>query len=279
MTPKTITTYLINGNPNGLKSVFLSNKICKALVIPRTEIDKVKTREEAFKPSIYFLIDSEENKIYIGESENFYERIKNHVSSKEFWNLAIQFFSQNNDLTKADVKYLEYISLKTIKEIGNVDLEENKQKSTCPNLPEHQKASVDEFFQDVKLITGFLGYDFFNVIERTDNQNLFYCKRNGIEAIGIYDESKFVVLKGSKITKELNPAYEKYLGLRRRNELLGNNFKSSDSNELIFTEKDIIFNSPSSASCFCLGMSSNGWIDWKNKEGKTLDEVVRKKIH
>ena len=33
---------------------------------------------------------------------------------------------------------------------------------------------------------------------------------------------------------------------------------------------------PSGAACFVLGGSRNGWAEWKNKDGKTLDEVYRK---
>ena len=113
-TPKTITTYLIDGNPNGIKTIFISNKISKALVIPKSSIDKIKDRTEAYQPSLYLLLNDDENKIYIGESENFYKRVQNHISNKDFWNLAITFFSQNNDLTKADVKYLEYSIYKPI---------------------------------------------------------------------------------------------------------------------------------------------------------------------
>lgn len=32
----------------------------------------------------------------------------------------------------------------------------------------------------------------------------------------------------------------------------------------------------SSAAMFVLGGSTNGWIEWKNKDGKTLDEAFRK---
>lgn len=35
---KTITTYLIDGNPQGSQYVFISNKICKMLVIPRANL-------------------------------------------------------------------------------------------------------------------------------------------------------------------------------------------------------------------------------------------------
>ena len=38
----------------------------------------------------------------------------------------------------------------------------------------------------------------------------------------------------------------------------------------------VSFTSPSSAAMFVLGGSTNGWVEWKNKDGKTLDELFRK---
>jgi len=39
---------------------------------------------------------------------------------------------------------------------------------------------------------------------------------------------------------------------------------------------DYTFKSPSTAADFCIGSSNNGWLVWKNEDGKTLDEVFRK---
>lgn len=36
------------------------------------------------------------------------------------------------------------------------------------------------------------------------------------------------------------------------------------------------FTSPNSAGQFVLGGSINGWVEWKDKDGKTLDELYRK---
>ena len=43
---------------------------------------------------------------------------------------------------------------------------------------------------------------------------------------------------------------------------------------LVFAE-DFNFNSPSGASCVLSGRHTNGWVDWKNTEGKSLKEVKR----
>ncbi|WP_121065863.1 DUF4357 domain-containing protein [Maribacter vaceletii] len=41
-------------------------------------------------------------------------------------------------------------------------------------------------------------------------------------------------------------------------------------------QQDYIFNSPSTAAATVLDCAANGWMSWKNKEGKTLDELKRK---
>jgi hypothetical protein len=42
----------------------------------------------------------------------------------------------------------------------------------------------------------------------------------------------------------------------------------------VFTQ-DYLFKSPSAAAAIVVGNNMNGWISWKNQDGKTLDAVVR----
>ena len=39
----------------------------------------------------------------------------------------------------------------------------------------------------------------------------------------------------------------------------------------------MVFSSPSSAAVFVLGGSQNGWTEWVNEAGETLDTVYRGK--
>ena len=41
-------------------------------------------------------------------------------------------------------------------------------------------------------------------------------------------------------------------------------------------QKTVSFVSPSGASNFVLGGSTNGWIEWQDKDGQTLDALYRK---
>ena len=42
----------------------------------------------------------------------------------------------------------------------------------------------------------------------------------------------------------------------------------------IFT-RDHLFSSPSMAALAVMGRSANGWLEWKDASGKTLDELKR----
>lgn len=100
---KTITTYLIDGNPQGPQYVFISNKICKMLVIPRASLSIINERDELTNPSFYILLGEDEfqqPKAYIGETENFRIRVKDHDYKKEFWQRALIFISSVPKLQK-----------------------------------------------------------------------------------------------------------------------------------------------------------------------------------
>lgn len=83
-------------------------------------------------------------------------------------------------------------------------LNENKQIPKVPNLPEYQRDSMDEFFEDVKFLTSFIGCNIFEIIKTKEQQDLhlFYTTGRGYNAKGYYNASGFTVLKGSMIKKD-----------------------------------------------------------------------------
>lgn len=71
---KTITTYLMTGDPKGAQYVLISNRVCKMIMIPRSELSTVYEREELKTPSFYILLGQDEDAnpmAYIGQTEDF----------------------------------------------------------------------------------------------------------------------------------------------------------------------------------------------------------------
>ncbi len=272
---KTVTTYLIDGDPKGTQYAFIRNTTCQMFIVPRSNISYLNTQEKLQKPAFYILLGEDEAtkpQAYIGETENFRERVKDHDSKKAFWQKALIFVSKDADMTKADVQYLEHKAIVEAKKANAFILSDNKQTPKAPNLPEYQQDSMDEFFEYVKFLASFSGCTIFEV-SQPKTEHLFYTKGRGCEARGFYSSNGFTVLKGSTVAAEMAPSFnwkEKRRGLLEE-------YTTNDGDKLIMSS-DKTFSSVSTAASFCLGRSANGWTEWKDKDGNTLDSVYRRQL-
>ena len=93
--------------------------------------------------------------------------------------------------------------------------------------------------------------------------------RGGINARGLFNpnDQSMILLKGSRINK----SYSQSL---RRNEVEKRNKKiaqyTEEHNGNLYASENIPFKTPSGAAVFCVGCSSNGWVDWKDEKGNNL---------
>ena len=272
---KTVITYLVDGEPKGTQYAFISNKICQMFVVPCSELKYLNEQEKLQKPAFYILLGEEEKakpQAYIGETENFKERVKDHDNKKTFWQRAFIFVSKDTDITKVDVQYIQHRAIAEAKKANTFVLKENKQIPKCPNLPEHQRDTMEEFYEDIKFLTSFMGCNIFEITETT-KKHLFYTRGRGCNAKGFYDSSGFTVLKGSIIASDSVPS----LSWSEKRARLIEEYTSNMGGALVLTS-DKTFSSPSTASDFCIGSSNNGWLVWKDGNGRTLDEVYRQDL-
>lgn len=272
---KTVTTYLIDGDPKGTQYAFISNKICQMYVVPRSNLSYLNEQEKLQKPAFYILVGEDETtkpQAYIGETENFRERVKDHENKKSFWQKALIFVSKDADMTKVDVQYIEHKAITEAKKSNTFTLNENKQVPKVPNLPEYQRDTMDEIFEDIKFLASFIGCNIFE-ITKPKEEHIFYTKGRGCNAKGFYSSSGFTVLKGSVIAEESTPSFH----WKEKREKLLSEYTTKKGLALIVTS-DITFSSPSTAAMFCLGRSANGWDEWKDKEYRTLDVIYRKQL-
>ena len=272
---KTVTTYLIDGDPKGTQYAFISNKICQMFVVPRSNLSYLNTQEKLQKPAFYILLGEDEAtkpQAYIGETENFRERVKDHDSKKSFWQKALIFVSKDADMTKVDVQYLEYKAIADAKKTNAYLLNDNKQIPKAPNMPEYQQDAMDEFFEDVKFLASFIGCNIFE-ISQPNAENLYYVKSRNCDAKGFYSSSGFSVMKGSVVSGTMTSSFR---WKDKRDNMLREYAKKEGDNYVMIADKT--FSTPSAASDFCLGRSSNGWTEWKDKDGNTLDSMQRKPL-
>lgn len=277
MNSKAIQILVNNGNPNGLKIIEIAGWVGKCFVVPRQNIKDLKERPESNQPGIYFLfgIDTETNKeiVYIGESESFYSRISSHDSNKYFWNTAVVFCG---GLNRAFVKYLEYKATTLAIEAGRMHIE-NKVQPQENTLSEFEKVSIGQYFENIKFILSVFHYELFESLEESFIDNTFYfIESDGVNAKAkILENGEVLVMSGSVARIRETESFSGWSKIARQQFLKEGKFIIKDDNSYELSE-DVIFKSPSAAAATLVGRSINGWTAWKDKDGNTLDENLRK---
>jgi predicted GIY-YIG superfamily endonuclease len=228
-------------------------------------------------PGIYFLFGNEDEigkpTVYIGEAENLLTRIKQHNAGKDFWNSAICFVSEKKNINKAHIKYLENYCVEQAQKINKCKLENNV-TPTQSSLTEQDTDFVLSFYDDLKILIATLGFPIFEESKK-EKQNIFICKGKDAYAEGEYSEDGMTVFSGAKANLEETTTIGVW-ATNIRNSLVEQKVMKADGNVYIFQE-DYTFNSPSAAAAVLLGRSANGWTEWKDKNGETLDKKFRQK--
>ena len=274
-TSKKLETIYYNGQPDGIRSIRRHLSTITTYVIPRPLLSEAKKISAITRPGIYYLInENDENKIaqiYIGQTRNGIARLDDHNRSKDFWNKAIMFLADNKTFSLDMISGLEEYAILKAHESKRYKVE----NSVSPKyeIDEYDLPSIEEVYDEIQFIMATLGYKMDDAKQYNDNREIFHTTRYGILAYGVYMGDKFQVLEGSQINLAKSATLEKYNKQRAELQASGDIVMQNGSNILKIT---LEFNTPSGASDFILGGSTNGWVEWKNTNGKTLDEVFRK---
>lgn len=112
--------------------------------------------------------------------------------------------------------------------------------------------------------------------KRNSNNEMWYCRSRHTNARGLYDGKSFTLLAGSIIDSYARKSFEKqHRMVAQRNQILFTLCEKIQKN-VYRLKNDHRFTSPSAAGTFCLGGSTDGWLAWKNKEGASMHEILRK---
>jgi hypothetical protein len=243
-------------------------------LLPRFLLEEAAQRDELKNVGIYLLFGTHETKpqVYIGEAEDCLTRIKQHNKSKDFWTHAIAFVSKTQYFTKTHIKFLEWLCCEVATKAKRYILE-NSNSPTKPHVSESVESDLHDNFETIQILASTLGFPVFDEIKKPNATDIIVCKGKDAYAEGEYSEDGIIVFAGSKCNlKESKTAGSWIEGMR--SDLKDSGVLVEKEGVWVFT-KDHIFSSPSASAAVVLARRANGWIEWKFKDGKTLDEVKR----
>jgi hypothetical protein len=295
MAGKSIQMFLLDGIPDGRVFCELGNWTGKALKIPRHLLRSSADRRELHRAGVYFLFGRDESTneialVYVGEAEEIYPRLQQH-QDKDFWTEALVFVSKDENLNKAHIKFLEH----TIHQAAIVAARyrlENSNKPNRPAISEAEMSVMSDFFDDLRLLTGALGYKVFEPLvpshtsaqpkdggepepaplaEGLELPEFRISGPRDADARAVVTAEGVVVLEGSLASAdEVQSIPEPTKRLRAK--LVQDGALVLEGSHYRFA-RDVLFATPSSAAKVVLGRSANGRTDLIDAKGRTLKSL------
>ncbi len=286
---KSINMFLMDGIPTGRIKVTLANWTGITYLIPRTELDRCRNLDVLTQSGVYLLFGTDEqideDLVYIGQAgvrkngEGLRDRLMEHKRNPEesYWTEAVVFTTLNNSFGPTEISYLENRFCNIAKE-ANRYIVRNANEPSPGHITEEKESELEDFLDYAKIAIGTLGHKVFEPLiqtastaplpegSATETDAHFVIQRSGANANGVLTSEGFVVLAESIVRKELSPSASDSIRISREI----NKENIDDSGKVI---KNILFRTPSGASAFVLGSPTNGRIEWKTADGKTLKNV------
>ena len=269
-----MTMQLIDNEPDGIRICRVEGESLVTVVVPREKLAEARHLPELPFRGVYYLLDEDHgvlSRVYAGQTTQGLARLEAHKAKKEFWNKAVMFLDDDNNIDRDVLGSLEAKAIDCVRNHGSYETDNSATPS--PRLSPYKEERVEELHASILFRMRALGYD----LDRADampttGPALFRTKRTGARASGRYnkDTGSFTVLAGSEV--DLSRAVLKNQGaIAARRQLFG-----EVSGRVVLAD-DVEFASPSAAAVFVLGGSQNGWTEWVDDFGQTLDRVYRSK--
>lgn len=289
---KAVNIFLMDGKSDGRVKCTLANWTGTVYRIPRESLLLCTERDDLKQRGIFFLLDrtdeAYERVAFIGKADhdgvlNKIQKLNTSMEAK-CWSEALVIITSGMSFGVTELEYLEHRFIKMASKANRYMVKSDNTLGSI-SLAEEKESELEEYIEYVKLVIEVLGHKIFKHLDTSANKAaeyttnksvsngsskepvIFYIKRRGANARAIQREDGFVLLKGSVLCKEPSPSCPE-CALKNRVK-----YKHYIDDNMALTN-DIIFRTPSGASCFVLLGSSNGNLEWLTNRGKEYGKVM-----
>ena len=300
MSGKHIEMFLVDGKPGGLTTLEVAGWTGHIIAGPRSELKRITARPEAERNGVYLLLADDksaidETRCYIGRTEGFAHRLRNHDFKKDWWQRLVLISEKGDSFNEGHWGYLEHLMVQQALRAKRASLD-NGNEPRGRKLSEAQASDMEAFMREIQTLLPVLGVNVLRArkenqiteVRESETPNVstdggerqspifeLERKKRGIHAKGQFDGDEFIVLAGSTCipswtgfgaAESTQRSYQTYASMHAK--LLADGTIVDEGHGGVFT-RDTAFSSPSTAGSVILGTSCNGRINWKYN-GQTL---------
>jgi len=291
MTGKHIEVFLVEGVPGGITTAEIAGWTGHVLAGPRADLGDILKRPEAKRNGAYLLLGDDEEALggvrcYIGRTEDFNNRFRDHSAKKEFWDRVVLITCKDDSFTEGHWGYLEWRLVELARQAARVTLA-NGNDPRGRKLSEAQQSDMEAFLAQLQIVLPVLGVNAIRVrtapaassVAPVDSPVFTLTNtKYGVDARAQQLGDEFTMLAGSQVvatwartgtSENTQRSYASYRAQHRK--LIADGSIEVRGGVGILT-RDVPFGSPSTAAAVALGRSSNGRIEWKSPDGGTYGD-------
>ena len=286
-----LSVYLPQGEPQGLRVLTKIHWNGVGLVFPRNRLDKARERGDLRRTGVYVLWNDDDQirpTIYVGQSENVSQRIRDHVYSDEmdWWTRAAAFTTKDDAFNQAHARFLEWALAQRARNGNRCELH-NRLQPSKPSISESDEADAEHYLEDLLQCLPLVGLAAFedpvpnSGISDIENDALrLHLERPviGVQATAVPGVAEFTVLKGARVRRDedLPSGFGKeHSGYRAlRGKLIDDGIIEDEGGDHYVLREDWTFSSPSQANVVIAGHPMHPYQVWKDDGGRTWDEIL-----
>ena len=293
MSGKHIELFLVDGEPGGITTANISGWTGDILVCPRSALTRLFDREEAHRNGVYLLLGDDPDAIeniacYIGRTEDFSARFRQHDRQKDWWDRAVLISSRDDSFNEGHWGYLEARLVEIASTAKRCSLPDNAQTPQPRKLSEAQQSDAEAFLHQVRGVLPVLGVSIVRSTKTLPGRQplpqdidspvfTLAVPRRDIHAQARVIGDEFIMLEGSRIVGEwsneggMPSTRRSYESLRAQHTKLVDDGSVTVEGTIGTLTRDIPFPSPSTAGSIAVGYSCNGRIAWTWEGGTYKD--------
>lgn len=157
---KTINLLLYDGNLGGVISIedssWNSGELYSA---PRASVQDLLNTDACNKYGVYLLLSN--SMVYVGQSSDLARRLTQHSIGKDWWESAVILTTKDDNLTRSDIDYLEYVLIERAFAIDKLDCD-NKKKGNAPKVDKFRKVILDQYLGEAFFLMQLIGITVFS---------------------------------------------------------------------------------------------------------------------
>ena len=289
MKEKLFQLVLLDGSVDGCIECFAQNWNVIAYRIPRNRVNERMDDPALNRAGVYFLFGAPDDnsikpKAYVGQAgkratgDAQIRRIKEHVkgvSDESYWTEAVAITTVDDTWGATEISFLEHAFYEMAINAGRYVVQ-NENLPPFGNPRKEKEIDLKEAADMAKYFLGLLGHRVLEPLlednrgveptQSSETQVELHGEMNDGRGIGVQTSDGFVLKRGSVIaTTEADGLSDSARSKRKEIERL--------LDEKRVLKEDILYRRPSPAAQVVSGSTVSGREFWKDKNGKTMNEL------